>query len=68
MTEDQSVVGRKQIYYDQRGGEYLIYSDSDKEVINEEEKIDFTISEDEILRYSLTFNCSLFYCLSFIIY
>lgn len=51
MTEDQSVVGRKQIYYDQRGGEALIDSDSDKEVINEEEeKKEFTICEDEILR------------------
>ncbi|XP_074325216.1 histone-lysine N-methyltransferase CLF-like [Apium graveolens] len=53
MTEDQSVVGRIQIYYDQRDGEALIYrdSDSDKEVINEEEeKIEFTIFEDEILR------------------
>lgn len=53
MTEDQSVVGRKQIYYDQRGGEALIDSDSDKEVINEEEeKKEVTICEDEILRYN----------------
>lgn len=52
MTEDLSVFCRRQIYYDQRGAEALIYG-SDKKVINKEEgKKEFTISEDEILRYN----------------
>lgn len=51
MTEDQSVVGRRRIYYDQTGGEALICSDSEEEVIeDEEEKRDFLESEDYILR------------------
>ncbi|KAJ8764299.1 hypothetical protein K2173_006039 [Erythroxylum novogranatense] len=50
MTEDQSVVGRRRIYYDQNGGEALICSDSEEEVIeDEEEKRDFVESEDYIL-------------------
>lgn len=61
MTEDQSVFCRRQIYYDQRGAEALIYG-SDKKVINKEEgKKEFTISEDEILRYNLIVKCSLFF-------
>lgn len=52
MTEDQSVVGRRRIYYDENGGETLICSDSDEEVIEEdEEKKDFVESEDYILRF-----------------
>lgn len=51
MTEDQSVVGRRRIYYGQSGGEALICSDSEEEVIDdEEEKRDFVDSEDYILR------------------
>ncbi|XP_020537308.1 histone-lysine N-methyltransferase CLF isoform X2 [Jatropha curcas] len=51
MTEDQSVVGRRRIYYDQNGGEALICSDSEEEIIDdEEEKRDFVDSEDYILR------------------
>ncbi|XP_021633083.1 histone-lysine N-methyltransferase CLF isoform X2 [Manihot esculenta] len=51
MTEDQSVVGRRRIYYDQNGGEALICSDSEEEIIeDEEEKRDFVDSEDFILR------------------
>lgn len=51
MTEDQSVVGRRRIYYDQSGGEALICSDSEEEAVDdEEEKKDFVESEDYILR------------------
>lgn len=51
MTEDQSVLGRRRIYYDPTGGEALICSDSEEEVIEEEEdKKEFVRSEDYILR------------------
>ncbi|KVH92510.1 SET domain-containing protein [Cynara cardunculus var. scolymus] len=51
MTEDQSVVGRRRIYYDQNGGEALICSDSEEEAIDEEEeKKEFVDSEDYIIR------------------
>ncbi|KAG8478356.1 hypothetical protein CXB51_028116 [Gossypium anomalum] len=54
MTEDQSVVGRRRIYYDQNGGEALICSDSEEEVIEEdEEKRDFVESEDLIVRMTI---------------
>ncbi|KAK5793017.1 histone-lysine N-methyltransferase CLF-like [Gossypium arboreum] len=54
MTEDQSVVGRRRIYYDQNGGEALICSDSEEELIEEdEEKKDFVESEDFILRMTI---------------
>ncbi|KAG4175594.1 hypothetical protein ERO13_A11G194300v2 [Gossypium hirsutum] len=54
MTEDQSVVGRRRIYYDQNGGEALICSDSEEEVIEEdEEKRDFVESEDFIVRMTI---------------
>ncbi|KAK9285936.1 hypothetical protein L1049_025138 [Liquidambar formosana] len=54
MTEDQSVVGRRRIYYDQNGGEALICSDSEEEVIeDEEEKKEFADSEDYILRMTI---------------
>ncbi|KAK6923060.1 Pre-SET CXC domain [Dillenia turbinata] len=54
MTEDQSVVGRKRIYYDQNGGEALICSDSEEEVIaDEEDKKVFVESEDYILRMAI---------------
>ncbi|XP_074264675.1 histone-lysine N-methyltransferase CLF [Silene latifolia] len=50
MPEDQSVVGRRRIYYDPTGGEALICSDSEEEVIEEEEdKKIFARSEDYIL-------------------
>ncbi|KAI9075051.1 hypothetical protein K1719_043001 [Acacia pycnantha] len=50
MTEDQSVVGRRRIYYDQNGGEALICSDSEEEIIEEKEEREFVESEDYILR------------------
>ncbi|CAL0311551.1 unnamed protein product [Lupinus luteus] len=54
MTEDQSVVGRRRIYYDQNGGEALICSDSEEEVMDdEEEKKEFVESEDYILRMTI---------------
>ncbi|KAI8542129.1 hypothetical protein RHMOL_Rhmol08G0115300 [Rhododendron molle] len=53
MTEDQSVVGRRRIYYDQNGGEALICSDSEEEIIEEEEKKEFVDSEDYILRMTI---------------
>lgn len=62
MTEDQSVLGRRRIYYDQNGGEALICSDSEEEIIEEEEeKKDFVGSDDYILRlvkccYNLVLN------------
>lgn len=55
MTEDQSVFGRRRIYYDQSGGEALIASDSDEEVVDEfEEKKEFKDSEDYILRETIS--------------
>ncbi|KAK4393280.1 Histone-lysine N-methyltransferase CLF [Sesamum angolense] len=54
MTEDQSVVGRRRIYYDQNGGEALICSDSEEETVDdEEEKKDFVDFEDYILRTTI---------------
>ncbi|XP_057491757.1 histone-lysine N-methyltransferase CLF-like isoform X1 [Actinidia eriantha] len=54
MTEDQSVVGRRRIYYDQNGGEALICSDSEEEIIeDEDEKKEFLESEDYILRMTI---------------
>ncbi|KAL3813630.1 hypothetical protein ACJIZ3_014898 [Penstemon smallii] len=54
MTEDQSVVGRRRIYYAQNGGEALICSDSEEEANeDEEEKKDFGESEDYILRMTI---------------
>lgn len=50
MAEDQSVVGRRRIYYDQHGSEALICSDSEEDMTEpEEEKHDFSESEDRIL-------------------
>jgi len=49
MAEDQSVVGRRQIYYEQHGGETLICSDSEEEPEPEEEKREFSEGEDSII-------------------
>lgn len=50
MAEDQSVVGRRQIYYDQYGSEALICSDSEEEFIEPvDEKHEFSEGEDQIL-------------------
>ncbi|KAK1410284.1 hypothetical protein QVD17_36819 [Tagetes erecta] len=55
MTEDQTVVGRRRIYYDQNGGEALICSDSeeDETVDEEDEKKEFAESEDNIIRSTI---------------
>lgn len=51
MTEDQSVVGRRRIYYDQNCGEALICSDSEDDFVeDEEEKKEFGTHEDFIIR------------------
>lgn len=63
MTEDQSVVGRRRIYYDQNGGEALICSDSEEELIEEEEKKEFVDSEDYILRLVMI-KCSMRFIIS----
>ncbi|TYH95970.1 hypothetical protein ES332_A12G144600v1 [Gossypium tomentosum] len=50
MAEDQSVVGRRRIYYDQHGSEALICSDSEEDIAEpEEEKHEFSEVEDRIL-------------------
>ena len=49
MAEDQSVVGRRRIYYDQHGSEALICSDSEEDNEPEEEKHEFCNGEDRIL-------------------
>ncbi|XP_026416704.1 histone-lysine N-methyltransferase CLF-like [Papaver somniferum] len=54
MTEDQSVVGRRRIYYDQIGGEALIASDSEEEEVgDEEDQKEFSDAEDFILRNAI---------------
>lgn len=50
MTEDQSVLGRRRIYYDPNGNEALICSDSEEEMADdEEEKPDFSEGDDHLL-------------------
>ncbi|XP_021768738.1 histone-lysine N-methyltransferase EZA1 [Chenopodium quinoa] len=50
MVEDQSIVGRRRIYYDQSGKEALVCSDSEEDVQEAEvEKRDFSDGEDRIL-------------------
>ncbi|CAM6066177.1 unnamed protein product [Sphagnum tenellum] len=54
MTEDQSVVGRRRIYYDSDGNETLIASDSEEEDAGDDDdkehvKHDFTKGEDSII-------------------
>lgn len=52
MTEDQSVVGRRRIYYDQHGSETLICSDSEEEIAEpEEDKHHYSEGEDRIIWY-----------------
>ncbi|KAM3252735.1 histone-lysine N-methyltransferase CLF [Capsicum annuum] len=54
MTADQSVVGRRRIYYDQNSGEALICSDSEEELLEDkEEKREFVESEDVMLRSTI---------------
>ncbi|CAL5046211.1 unnamed protein product [Urochloa decumbens] len=54
MSEDQSVLGRRRIYYDANCGEALICSDSEDEAIeDEEEKKEFKRAEDCIIRMTV---------------
>lgn len=54
MAEDQSVVGKRRIYYDPHGSEALICSDSEEEITEpDEEKHEFSEGEDRILRWVL---------------
>ncbi|XP_051141801.1 histone-lysine N-methyltransferase EZA1 isoform X2 [Andrographis paniculata] len=51
MADDQSVVGRRRIYYDQHGSEALVCSDSEEELAQAEgEKHEFSAGEDRVLR------------------
>lgn len=50
MAEDQSIIGRRRIYYDQSDNEALVCSESDDDIVEvEEEKHDFSEGEDRIL-------------------
>ncbi|XP_022898110.1 histone-lysine N-methyltransferase EZA1-like isoform X3 [Olea europaea var. sylvestris] len=54
MANDQSVVGRRRIYYDRHGGEALLCSDSDEDLAEiEGEKHEYSEGEDHILRMTL---------------
>ncbi|XP_038713027.1 histone-lysine N-methyltransferase EZA1-like isoform X1 [Tripterygium wilfordii] len=54
MAEDQSIVGRRRIYYDQHGSEALVCSDSEEDLVEPEEpKHKFTDGEDRILWMAL---------------
>uniref|UniRef100_A0ACD5W9R3 Uncharacterized protein n=2 Tax=Avena sativa TaxID=4498 RepID=A0ACD5W9R3_AVESA len=54
MSEDQSVLGRRRIYYDANCGEALICSDSEDEAIeDEEDKKEFKVSEDCLIRMTI---------------
>ncbi|XP_020578627.1 histone-lysine N-methyltransferase EZ1 [Phalaenopsis equestris] len=54
MAEDQSVVGRRRIYYDPSCGEALICSDSEEDIVDEEDdKKAFLNIEDYILRLTI---------------
>ncbi|XP_022855809.1 histone-lysine N-methyltransferase EZA1-like isoform X1 [Olea europaea var. sylvestris] len=50
MADDQSVVGRRRIYYDRHGSEALLCSDSDEDLAEMEEKHEYSEGEDRILR------------------
>ncbi|WVZ05629.1 hypothetical protein V8G54_018975 [Vigna mungo] len=50
MAEDQSVIGKEQMYYDINSGEMVICSDSEEEIVNlEDVKYDFTEAQDQFL-------------------
>jgi histone-lysine N-methyltransferase EZH2 len=51
MAADQSVFGRRKIYYDPNCGEALVCSDDEDEAVeDEEEKNEFKGFEDYIIR------------------
>ncbi|KAH9319065.1 hypothetical protein KI387_020834, partial [Taxus chinensis] len=54
MADDQSVVGRRRIYYDKCGNEALVCSDSEEEVAEEEDdRHEFTEGEDFVLQMTI---------------
>ncbi|XP_057855380.2 histone-lysine N-methyltransferase EZ3-like [Cryptomeria japonica] len=54
MADDQSVVGRRHIYYDKCGNEALVCSDSEEEVAEEEDaRHEFTEGDDFVLRMTI---------------
>lgn len=60
MADDQSVVGRRRIYYDQHGSEALICSDSEEDMAQMDgEKRQFSEGEDRLMRSVFYFPCSL---------
>lgn len=60
MADDQSVVGRRRIYYDQHGSEALICSDSEEDMTHlDGEKRQFSEGEDRLMRSVFYFACSL---------
>ena len=55
MAKDQSVVGRRRIYYEQHGSEALICSDSEEDIAEpEKEKHEFSESEGSYTVLSLS--------------
>ena len=51
MAEDQSVIGKYQMYFDPDRGEMMICSDNEEEIPNTKDvKHEFTEAEDQILR------------------
>lgn len=51
MADDQSVLGRRRIYYDQHGSEALICSDSEEDLVQlDGEKREFSEGEDRLMR------------------
>ncbi|XP_041989429.1 histone-lysine N-methyltransferase EZA1-like isoform X2 [Salvia splendens] len=51
MADDQSVLGRRRIYYDQHGSETLICSDSEDDLVQlEGDKREFSEGEDRLMR------------------
>ncbi|XP_044959619.1 histone-lysine N-methyltransferase CLF-like isoform X1 [Hordeum vulgare subsp. vulgare] len=54
MTEDQSAFDQKNIYYNADCGEALMFSDSEDEVVEDEEKKrEFNSSEDNLIRTTI---------------
>ncbi|KAH6766456.1 SET domain-containing protein [Perilla frutescens var. hirtella] len=57
MADDQSVVGRRRIYYDQHGSEALICSDSEDDMAQlDGEKREFSEGEDRLMRVAFLEN------------
>ncbi|KAI4963033.1 hypothetical protein ZWY2020_020455 [Hordeum vulgare] len=53
MADDQSIAGRRRIYYDSARNEALIWSESDEQIAQpEEEKHVFTEAEDQLIWFA----------------